>query len=137
MVRNQSVMTSNPDTGDDEDINVVDSVEEMIQLHPLIRLFGDHAKTRIVTTLLDMSPKPLNPTAIVEKSGLESRQSWYSYRDELLESGLIVEEGKAGNSPLYRIADKEEEGDPRAQWLNDVEDYTGAVFRDGERPTRD
>ncbi|QLG63072.1 hypothetical protein [Halorarum salinum] len=87
-------------------------------------------------TLPATSSNLLDPTAIVDRAGLGSRQSWYEYREELLDSGLIVEDGHAGNSPLYRVATSDEEGDPRGEWLRDLEDYTGAVYRDGERPSR-
>jgi hypothetical protein len=68
-------------------------------------LFGDHAKTLLLTALADAFPRGLNPTSIVENAGIGSRQSWYEYRDDLLAAGAIEQVGQAGNSPLYALAD--------------------------------
>jgi|GEM_PF-2769415 len=124
---NSNDLTSSPDA--------ITTLEEGIQADPLIRLFGDHAKARILMVLVNFKKIPLNPTNIVQKAGLSSRQSWYDYRDELLKSGLVVElDEKAGNSPLYALADPED--DPRTEWLEKIYDWTGTYYRDRSTPDK-
>lgn len=103
--------------------------EEILSTSPLHVLLGDHAKTRILRALLASHPRPLNPASIVESAGLGSRTSWYDHRDDLLSTGLVVEDGNAGNSPLYGLA----ENDERVRALRTLHDLTGAVLREERR----
>lgn len=114
-----------------DDVNTLESVEEGRQNNPLVRLFGDHSKARILSVLLS-ADEPLNPSRITECASM-SHGSWYNVKDELLESGLVIQTGHAGNSPLYAVPDD----DPRVDALRLVEDLTGAAFRDGEVPDVD
>lgn len=112
---------------DSTDGEVTDSPGEYIRQDPLIRLFGDHAKARMVVVLLSAHPRPLNPTDIIEQADLGSRKTWYDYKDELLATGLVEKTGSAGNSPLYGIA---EDAADRLEWLEKVRDFTGAELRE-------
>lgn len=98
---------------------------------PLLVLLGDHAKTRILRALLASYPRPLNPATIVESAGLGSRTSWYDHREDLLATGLVIQDGNAGNSPLYRLADDDE----RVRALRVLNDRTGAALRETRRGT--
>lgn len=112
-----------------EHLTVTTRYEEVLSSSPLHVLLGDHAKTRIVRALLASHPRPLNPASITESAGLGSRTSWYDHRDDLLASGLVVEQGNAGNSPLYGLA----EDDERVGALRVLNDLTGAALREGRR----
>lgn len=120
-------MTPPPsDAGSAESLTVVTDYEEVLESSSLHVLLGDHAKTRILRALLASHPRPLNPASIVESAGLGSRTSWYDHREDLLATGLVVEEGNAGNSPLYGLA----EDDERVRALRALNDLTGARLRD-------
>lgn len=119
---------SDGDSTDDGTPEVVDNVEDLIEQDPLIKMFGDHARARILMALLDAYPQPMNPTAIVEQAKV-SRQTWYRHKDDLLETGIIQEAAKAGNSPLYSLADPDE--DPRIEWLQKLRDWTATHQREG------
>jgi len=115
----------------DESKKVIDNPEDLIENEPLVSLFGDHARTRILMALLDAYPKPMNPTAIVEKANI-SRQSWYRHHEGLLDAGIMEKVGNAGNSPLYALVDDDD--DARVEWLQKLRDWTGAYQRSGHRP---
>jgi len=120
-------MTPPPSDAETADsLTVVTDYEEVLESSSLHVLLGDHAKTRILRALLASHPHPLNPASIVESAGLGSRTSWYDHRDDLLATGLVVEEGNAGNSPLYGLA----EGDERVRALRALSDLTGARLRE-------
>ena len=120
-------MTPSPsDVETAERLTVETDYEAILSTAPLHVLLGDHAKTRILRALLASHPRPLNPVSIVESAGLGSRTSWYDHRDDLLATGLVVEEGNAGNSPLYGLA----EDDERVRALRALNDLTGARLRE-------
>lgn len=120
---------SKSDDGRPDGGETIDSIEGTIQGDPLIVLFGDHAKARMVMALLDAHPRPLNPSDIVENAGLGSRQTWYDYRDDLEATGLVRETGTAGNSPLYGL----DEEDDRVEWLEKLRNFTGSGLEEARR----
>lgn len=119
---------TNRDTDDD---GFAGLPEELLQRNPLIRLFDDGPRIRILAVLIDAG-QPLNPTSIVERAQIGER-TWYNHKDELLATGIVEEAGQAGNSPLYALVDIED--DRRAEWLQQLQDWTGAYLCDGERPS--
>jgi hypothetical protein len=124
---------SAPDLGpEDGSLEIIDNPEDLIERDPLIMLFGDHPRARIVMALLDAYPQPMNPSSIVEKARI-SRQSWYRHRDQLVKTGLIKEVGQAGNSPLYALVNRDE--DRRVEWLQKLRDWTAVYQREGRKPT--
>lgn len=114
-----------------DDVDVITSSEELLQQRPLLQIFDDGPRARILAVLLD-AERPLNPTAIVDRAEIGER-SWYNHKDALLEVGLVEEVGQAGNSPLYAVVDVED--DRRVEWIEKVSDWTGAYLRDGTRPS--
>lgn len=118
---------------DREDVEIIETQEELLAQEPLVELFGPNARAKILTILIK-SDQPLNPTSIVEKAHV-SRNAWYDHRDALLETGIIERVGEAGNSPLYNVPDPNE--DQRVAWLRDVSDWTGAYLREQARPSAD
>jgi hypothetical protein len=123
--------TGPPAAAEDSEPKVVDNVEDLIEQEPLVMLFGDHARVRIVMALLDAYPQAINPASIVDQANV-SRQSWYRNKDDLLATGLIKEVGQAGNSPLYALVDIDE--DRRVEWLQKLRDWTASFRRDDRRP---
>lgn len=101
--------------------------QDSIEDDPLVRLFGTHAKTKILAVLAT-AERPLGVTTICERAGFGDRHSWYDYRDDLLGSGLVVEAGQEGRSTLYALADPD--ADPRAEWLEQLRDATAAHLRE-------
>lgn len=111
----------------------IDNVEDLIEHDPLIMLFGDHPRARIIMALLNAYPQPMNPSSIVDQANV-SRQSWYRHQETLLKTGLVEEVAKAGNSPLYALVDIDD--DLRVEWLQKLRDWTATYRREGRRPTR-
>jgi hypothetical protein len=107
--------------------NTTTNDADAIKESPLCILFGDHAKTRMLTALADAYPQRLTGTDIVENAGLGSRQSWYDHKADLLATDIVIEDGSAGNSPLYRLAEPTDD-DPRTEWLLNLRDVTGATL---------
>lgn len=99
------------------------SVADVVENHPLVQLVGDHARARILVALYTAA-EPLNPHRIVERAGLGSNSTWYRNKDELLETGLVVQSGNAGNAPLYRLA----KDDPRVDALDVLVERTSAAI---------
>jgi len=116
--------------------DVSQTVDGYMENHPLTTLLGDSARIRILIALLEAG-EPLNPTRIVDQAGVDSKTTWYRNKDDLLRSGLVVESGQAGNSPLYRLATEDElpEGDDRADCLDKLADWTARALREDEAPT--
>lgn len=118
-------MSQVPDSETDDDRTLVSDYEKVVKTSSLVTLFGDHAKARILRALLANYPKPLNPSRLVESAGLDSRTSWYNHRDDLLATGLVVEDGNAGNSPLYSLPADDE----RVEALQILQAVTGEELR--------
>lgn len=114
----------------------IESPEQWVQANPLVSIFGDHAKTRLVAALLAQYPEPINVSNLVEQAGLGDRHSWYRWKDDLLATGLVVVDEKAteqaGAATLYRLAHPEE--DQRTEWLQKLQNWTSTFERDGSRP---
>lgn len=123
-------MPENQPAPDDEDApTAITDPEELLKRNPLLRLFDDGPRARILAILLD-AERPLNPTSITERAHIGER-SWYNHKDALIETGIVDEVGQAGNSPLYAVPDIED--DNRVEWLQKLEDWTGAYLRSGKR----
>ena len=103
-----------------------ESYQEVLKESTMATLFGDHPKAMILNALLSADPKPLNPASIAESAGI-SRQAWYDHREDLLATGLVEDQGQAGNSTLYGLP----QGDERAKALRTVLELTGAELREG------
>lgn len=130
-VLQQSEMAHNVPSAMFDGGDVVEDADEYMANHPLTTLFGDTARVRILVALLEAG-EPLNPSRIAEHAGLEAESTWYRNKDELLDAGIIVQSGSAGNSPLYRIAggDGLPDGDDRVQCLEKLADWTARALRD-------
>lgn len=114
-----------------DDVDVLETAEDIIQQEPLMLLFGDNARVRFLRVLLDANA-PLNPSRIAEQANVDI-STWYDHRDDLEASGLVEQTGTAGNSPLYALVDADE--DRRREWLEKLRDWTNGYRMDGERPT--
>lgn len=117
---------------DESDSETVETVAEHTARHPLVQLLGDSPRIRILAVLLEAG-EPLNPTRIYERAGVAER-TWYNHVDALEASGIMVQTGQAGNSPLYALARDEDapDGDDRVECLEKLADWTATALRDGE-----
>jgi len=135
-------MTQKQDETTDEqpdDVEAITSASELLRQDPLVRLFGDNSRVRILAVLMG-APHPLNVSTIVEKADT-GRRTWYNHVDELLETGIVVEVDPDDTdlpvdrgSTLYAVPSPED--DQRVEWLKKLQDWTGAYVRDGCRPTK-
>ena len=57
---------------------------------------------RIILALLRVHGEKLNPSGICERASIY-HDTWYKYREDLLDYGVIEEAEAAGNSPMYRV----------------------------------
>jgi DNA-binding transcriptional ArsR family regulator len=80
-------------------------IESIVQRDPLLHVFGDTARGRIIRALL-ITHRPMNPSDICRQSNL-SRSSFYRNIDDLLETGIVVEADETPESTLYAIVDDE------------------------------
>lgn len=115
-----------PDPADE----TIDTAAEAVASDPLVQLFGDSPRTRILVVLRDAA-EPMNPASIYEQAGIAQR-TWYNHVDALEETGLMVQSGQAGNSPLYRLANEDElpRGDDRVECLHKLTDWTSRSLRE-------
>ncbi|SEQ29848.1 hypothetical protein [Natrinema salaciae] len=72
----------------------------------LVQLLSPESKIRIVSAVLQegRGGEIFNPSRVYEHDGV-SRDAWYRYHEDLIEGGLIEQEGKVGNSPVYCLVD--------------------------------
>lgn len=111
--------TNDVETAADGSGETFENYADVLREDPLVYLFGDHAKTRLLIALLQ-APEPLSPSQIVEQADLESRTSWYRNKDDLLATGLVEQVDKVGNSPRFDLAVE----DDRVEWLEKLRDFT-------------
>lgn len=79
------------------------SEEEYVQNQSLVKVFGDHPKTRILAALLG-SP-PVNITRIAERANI-NRTTVYRHLESLEATGLIREvDTQGGRSTFYELTD--------------------------------
>lgn len=125
MAPNRPPMT---DDGDD-DVPTIETLEEAIQISPLVRVFGDHPRTRFLDVLLEAHPRPLSVTAICEHANVNSRQTWYNHVDELKATGMVVEISEPGERAVrYTVPDPSD--DQRTEWLEKLQDWTAAYINE-------
>ena len=112
--------------------DIASTPEELMDAHPLTTLFDDGPRVRILIAFLQAG-EPLNPDRVIERAGI-GRRTWYNHIYDLIESGLVVESGNAGNSPLYRLPEPGElpEGDDRVEALEKLTDWTRHALNNPE-----
>lgn len=94
-----------------------------IETHPLVEIFGDSAQVRVLAALLNHHPKPLNGASVAEAADIDA-STFHRHKEAIL-AGLVEQQGKAGNSPLYGLPD-----DERTEALADLRAFQGAARRD-------
>ncbi|WP_395166376.1 hypothetical protein [Natrinema pallidum] len=77
-----------------------------IDANALAQLLAPEAKLRLVAAVLEEGAdnETFNPAAVHDRDGV-SRDAWYRYHEDLVDYGVIEQDGKIGNSPVYRLAD--------------------------------
>lgn len=95
--------------------------DQEIDSDALVQLLSPEAKLRIVAAVLEEGAggEIFNPSAIYEHDGV-SRDAWYRYHEDLEDAGLIMQDGRVGNSPVYRLAN-----DQLAENIRDVATVVG------------
>lgn len=83
-----------------------DADDGEIDTDALVQLFAPEGKLRIVAAVLQEGAggEVFNPSRIYEHDDV-SRDAWYRYHEDLIDVGLIEQDGKIGNSPVYRLVD--------------------------------
>lgn len=69
---------------------------------PLIHVFGDSARIRILSAMLSDREHDLNVTDIANMAGV-ARSTVYDHLDELQESHLIIKAREVGGGSMYQI----------------------------------
>lgn len=73
---------------------------------PLVKVFGDTARAKILAALLSEQERDLNVSDIARLAGV-ARTTVYDHIDELQELELIEQTRKVGDSPMYQITTDE------------------------------
>lgn len=73
---------------------------------PLVELFGQPAKSRIISVLVDERSRDLTISEIARQAGI-ARSTVYDHLDQLQEIEVVVETRETGPSTRYQLADNE------------------------------
>jgi predicted ArsR family transcriptional regulator len=73
---------------------------------PLVRLFGNGARTRMISVFVDERTRDLSISEIARQAGI-ARSTVYDHLDSLQELGVVVHTRTTGPSDRYRLADNE------------------------------
>lgn len=73
---------------------------------PLVKLFGDGARVRIISVLVDERSRDLNVSEIARQAGI-ARSTVYDHLDGLMDLGVISYTRTTGPSDRYQLADNE------------------------------
>lgn len=68
----------------------------------LTKLFGESAKTKLISALLSENDVDLNVTDMADLAGLH-RTTVYDHIDDLEELGIVEHTRTVGGSPMYQI----------------------------------
>ena len=119
-----------PTTNSETEEEVAAELEDLIQEDPLVKLVGDHPKTRMLISLLDAAGG-LNKSSLAESANVD-RTTVYRHLDDLLATGIVVEDEaaseQAGQTTIYTIADHTDE--QRVEWLGKLRDFTAKHLRE-------
>lgn len=69
---------------------------------PLVHVFGESGKTKIISALLSERDRDLNVSDISQIGGV-ARSTVYDNIDELQEMGVVVKTREIGGGPMYQI----------------------------------
>ncbi len=87
---------------------------------PLLAVFGDTARAKILAALLSESDRDLNVSDIARIAGV-ARTTVYDHLDQLQKLGLVEQTRKIGDSKMYQINEDSE----LAEHLKHVEALAG------------
>lgn len=73
---------------------------------PLVELFGQPARARIISVLVDERQYDLTISEIARQAGV-ARSTVYDHLDDLIDLNVAVETRQEGNSQRYQLADTE------------------------------
>ena len=84
---------------------------------PLVHVFGESGKVKIITALLSERDRDLNVSDIAKIGGV-ARSTIYNNIDDLQEMGIVVKTREVGGGPMYQINTENE----LVQYISRVED---------------
>lgn len=71
---------------------------------PLVELFGDGARAKLLSVFVDEREHDLSVSEIARQAGV-ARSTVYDHLDPLLELGVVEETRETGPSPRYQLSD--------------------------------
>lgn len=69
---------------------------------PLMELFGQPARTRLISVFVDEGEYDLNVSELAEQAGV-ARSTVYDHLDDLEELGIVEQTRETGNSKRYQL----------------------------------
>ncbi|VVB65741.1 Uncharacterised protein [Candidatus Gugararchaeum adminiculabundum] len=74
----------------------------MSEKSPILKVFGEYPKTKVIDFLLSSSESDFSLTDIAEKSGV-GRTTLYQFFYSLVEQNVVIETRKIGRAKLYKV----------------------------------
>ena len=84
-----------------------DPQEAFAEGTPLVELFGQPGRTKLISVFVDERDNDLNVSELARQAGV-ARSTVYDHLDDLVELGIIEETRETGPSTRYQL-DKEDE----------------------------
>lgn len=88
------------------DMAQAETTEAFADGTPLVELFGDGARARMLAVFVDERSRDLNVSEIARQAGI-ARSTVYDHLDSLEDIGVIVHTRKTGASDRYQLAENE------------------------------
>jgi DNA-binding transcriptional ArsR family regulator len=95
------------------------STEAFADDAPLMKLFGQPARTRLISVFVDEREYDLNVSELAEQAGV-ARSTVYDHLDTLAELGVVEQTRETGNSKRYQL----NQDSQLAELLNKLEGVT-------------
>lgn len=80
--------------------------ETMVERDPIVQLFGNPGRTRIVSVFVGDRDREFNVSEIARLADV-ARSTVYDHLEDLVELGVIEEAGEAAQGSRYRLADSD------------------------------
>ena len=69
---------------------------------PLVELFDQHGRTKLISVFVDERQNDLNVSELVRQAGM-ARSTVYDHLDDLVELGIVKETRETGPSTRYQL----------------------------------
>lgn len=84
-----------------DDRSATDDHDQALESEPIVRVFSNPARVKILVALVDAAGEPFPAGDIVENANI-SYQTWYDNKDVLVRYGLVEKAGQVGNAMTFR-----------------------------------